>query len=705
MQDTLIDMLDQMLELIYIVDIENYEIIYMNSSGQKKYGIGDLNEAKYFRLIQGYEKPCAFCINNIKNMSIDKVYSQEFTSELLNKQFHLTDKLAIWNGRKVHIHIAADITEQESDRRALQNNLEAERIIRDCISLLYDAKSLSEAMDAVLRQTGKCFGADRAYFFQPAKDTLIASNEWRASYLPPDVRVKKLRISDFRRWWLLYDLQECVVIDDLEQTKGLDLELYQAFQRQGIKNLVAMPLVQDGKLVGLWGVENPSLEKINGIASLLLSLRYFLLSTMHRIEYEAALVKLSFEDALTGFRNRNCYLQDIARFKDDKSTAIVCININNMKGINDMFGHEYGDRILMQCARNIEQCFDAAALYRIGGDEFVVICKDITYEKCRQNVNSFKKQCLTDSEYQIAIGYHWLIQTEDIQRQILAAEAWMYEDKKLFYRKNLPSDRYRHYNDDVFGLGELEVLKQRLNEGRFIIYLQPKISFADRQVSGAEALVRYCADDGTIITPIQFLPVLEDARLIGWLDFFVFDLICIKLSEWIREGRKTAPISVNFSRYTLAEPYFLEQLRSVYAKYDIDKKWIVIEITESVKGVEGMNLLSLIDSIRDAGFAIAIDDFGVDYTNLSLFASANFDELKVDKSLVDNIAVNEKTQMIIEAVVEICRKMNIRVVAEGVETEEQFKILRENGCNQAQGYLFSKPIPMKEYEEIFLPII
>lgn len=117
---------------------------------------------------------------------------------------------------------------------------------------------------------------------------------------------------------------------------------------------------------------------------------------------------------------------------------------------------------------------------------------------------------------------------------------------------------------------------------------------------------------------------------------------------------------------------------------------------------QDMNLLTLIDGIREAGFAISIDDFGVDYANLSLFTSANFDELKLDKSLVDNVVANQKTQMIIESVVDICHRMDIRVVAEGVETEEQFGILKRNGCEQAQGYLFSKPVPIEEYEERFL---
>lgn len=602
------------------------------------------------------------------------------------------------------VHMATtDITGREEKRYGLENLLEAERVIRDCISLLYEAKVLNEAMDNVLQRAGEYSGADRAYFFLLAGDSFVFANEWRGPQLPEGIRVKKVRLSYFYRLWSLFDHKECLVIEDIEQLRSLDAELYQAFDKQKIKNTVLIPLEQDGKLLGLWGVDNPSAEKVRSIAPLLLSLRYFLLSTIQRIEYEGLLVKLSFEDSLTGLGNRNRYLQDIAVPEAVQNTGIVYIAINEMKRLNDTYGHSYGDQILTGCAGKIRETFPSGLAYRVGGDEFVVICRDIPRERFEQHVRTFKTHCAASQDCHAAIGYHWAEQAEDIQGLTHEAEAWMYEDKKGHYRKSLSRDRYRHYNDDVFRLTESGALEKSLKEGHFSIYLQPKISFADRGVSGAEALIRYRQEDGVIIPPAQFLPVLEDAKLIGRLDFFVFDRICAKLAEWQGEGRKIVPISVNFSRYTLAEEDFLPRLQEIFGSYCIEKRWIIIEVTESVKGVEGTNLLSLIDNLRAAGFAIAIDDFGVDFANLSLFSTANFDELKVDKTLVESIVTNQKTQLVIESIVNICRRMGIRVVAEGVETEEQFSILRQKGCQQAQGYLFSRPLPIGEYEEKFIP--
>jgi len=204
------------------------------------------------------------------------------------------------------------------------------------------------------------------------------------------------------------------------------------------------------------------------------------------------------------------------------------------------------------------------------------------------------------------------------------------------------------------------------------------------------------------LAPDQFLPLLEDAKLISALDFYVFEFACSKVSSWISKGKKTVPISVNFSRYSLTERSFIPCITEICEKYGIEKKWVEIEMTESVEGLEGFDINGLIQRIRDAGFTVSIDDFGVHYANLSLFTSVDFDVLKIDKSLVDHITTNLKAQSVVALLIEICGKMGIRTIAEGVETEEQFLILRDMGCAQAQGYLFSRPLPLEECEQKYL---
>uniref|UniRef100_B8J1Q1 Diguanylate cyclase/phosphodiesterase n=1 Tax=Desulfovibrio desulfuricans (strain ATCC 27774 / DSM 6949 / MB) TaxID=525146 RepID=B8J1Q1_DESDA len=696
MQDTLLSTLEQMLELVYVVDVATHEILYINASAREKYGIGNPRGAKCHQLLQGLDAPCSFCLND--RLTFDSVYSWEFTNKMLGRHFILRDRLVNWNGRKARMQIATDITEREMERHALQYALAGEHVTRDCIALLYNAKSLSEALEDLLERVGKHFDADRAYFFRLSGETFALNSEWRASRLTQR-RYQTLDMARFHQWEISADTSEYLVIKDMEQQADAYKDLYD----QGIRNLVVMPLEQNGALLGFWGMENAASEKIREIAPLLLSLRYFLLSAIRRINYEKLLVKLSFEDSLTGLHNRNSYLQGISGAKEVQNAGIAYLSINEMKRINNVFGQAHGDRLLAECAHCLKNAFPSGTAYRVGGDEFLVMCKNMPRKDFEQCVRLLKVHCSTFQDCRVAIGHQWSETAADMQNLAHAAEKRMYQDKKNHYRKNLPSDRYRHYNDDVFCLTEPGMLEKSLREGAFTVYLQPKVSSADRRVSGCEALVRYLQKDGTVTPPAQFLPVLEDTKLIGILDFYVFDIVCASIARWFAEGRQAIPISVNFSRYTLAEQDFLTRLQTVFNGYGIDKKWVIVEVTESVKGVEGMNLLALIDSIRELGFAVAIDDFGVDFANLSLFSLANFDELKVDKALVDSIVTNQKTQMVIEAVVDMCRRMNIRVVAEGVETEEQFAILRQKGCEQVQGYLFSKPLPMTTFEKKYLP--
>ena len=272
---------------------------------------------------------------------------------------------------------------------------------------------------------------------------------------------------------------------------------YQALCAQGIRNLVAMPLEQNGKLLGFWGIENAAPEKIREIAPLLLSLRYFLLSTIRRINYEELLVTLSFQDSLTGLNNRNSYLQKIANAKALKNVGVVYLSINEMKRINDVFGQSHGDQLLAECARSIKKALPSCTAYRVGGDEFFVICKNIAQEDFGQCVRLLKVHCSAVQDCRVAIGHQWVEAASSLHGLAHAAEKHMYQDKKNHYRKNLPSDRYRHYNDDVFCLTEPGMLEKNLSEGAFTVYLQPKVSSADRTVSGSEALVRYLQKNGT----------------------------------------------------------------------------------------------------------------------------------------------------------------------------------------------------------------
>ncbi|MDO4269338.1 MAG: bifunctional diguanylate cyclase/phosphodiesterase [Eubacteriales bacterium] len=396
-------------------------------------------------------------------------------------------------------------------------------------------------------------------------------------------------------------------------------------------------------------------------------------------------------------------MEDCAALADRPGpVGVVYLDVNGLKDINDQRGHAVGDKVLVECARQMREAFEQADYYRIGGDEFVILCYGVDRAAFDRRVQALRRCFAANPRCKAAIGAQWNARFTDLQQTIARADAMMYEDKKAFYRQHPTSNRYRHHSDEVIRLSDPAVLQEEIRQQRFVVYLQPKVSSSDRAAVGAEALIRYQPRAGSLILPGNFLPLLEESQTISQLDFYVFEYACSQIKEWVGQGKQALPVSVNFSRCSLSQPDFVARLSELCVKYGVDKKYLGIELTETARESDGVDLKALIHELRQAGFTVSIDDFGTEYANLSLLSTIEFDVLKLDKSLVDDVAHNAKARTVVETIVGICKKMDIQVVAEGIETEEQLAVLRACGVELAQGFLFSKPIPIGEYEKKYL---
>ena len=278
----------------------------------------------------------------------------------------------------------------------------------------------------------------------------------------------------------------------------------------------------------------------------------------------------------------------------------------------------------------------------------------------------------------------------------------MYDDKKRFYQGHHATGRYRHNNDILRSLAEPDVLNEKIENHNFKVYLQPKINVEDCRMVGAEALIRYRDENGTIIAPDKFIPVLEDTYLISKIDYYVFEEVCKTLSIWARQGKSAVTISSNFSKLTFMDDRFIKRLEEISDKYHVQINHLEIEITESANFTNLDTLVTRINQIRDSGFRVAMDDFGVESSNLALLSLVKFDILKIDKGFVKDIISNKRAQIIIGMMTRMCSEMGIQLVAEGIEDGQQFEVLREYGVKTVQGYLFSRPVSISEYEEKYM---
>ena len=694
--------INEISELIYVSDIDTYELLFVNEAGKKTFHLDDLKGKKCYKSLQGLNSPCPFCTT--PKLKPGENYNWEITNPLTKRHYMLKDRLIQWDGRKARLEIAFDMTLVEQEKEKLKYALDTETTMMDCIRILYQGHDLDNDIQQVLKQLGTFLHADRASVFSFRNDQYFSDFEWCAPGVTPQKDILQgAPLSFMTRWMLEFGKQQCIVIEDVEKYRETNPDEYKMLTAQGIKSLVVAPMEQDGVLTGCLGVDNPPKDKLWNIASLLQTLCYFMLLAYRRAENEEQLSHLSFYDTLTSFYNRNRFIQDLDKITNgDASVGVVYLDVNGLKEVNDKQGHACGDQLLVDTADKIKAVFQQADCYRVGGDEFVVISLHIGQDVFEEKVQALKKSFANDDRCKAAIGMQWAAHSQDVNRAVAEADARMYEDKKEFYRRNRRIGRYRSHSDDVLQLADPAILREEINRQRFVVYLQPKISSSDRTAVGAEALIRYESSDGSLVLPGNFLPLLEEAKTISQIDFYVFKLVCSKIKVWYKEGKNGFPVSVNFSRYSLIQPHFVERLVGICREYKISPTDLEIEITESAREEDGIDISRLIMELRQQGFAVAIDDFGTDSANLALLSAIEFDVLKLDKSMVQDVATSAKTKQMVSSIVQNCKRLGIRVVAEGIEQEEQLNALRECGVELVQGYLFSKPIPIEEYETRYL---
>lgn len=703
-----LSLLNEISELVYVSDPETYELLFVNQTGCQTLHLENYKHKKCYEILQGKTSPCEFCTND--RLCDDNFYTWEFTNPSIGRHFLLKDKIIQWRGKTARMEIAFDITERELQKQELKNMLDVQTLITNCVRMLYAVDDLDQTINAVLTQIGEFLVSDRAYVFEIKDELMNNTHEWTAPGISPQLeKLQQLDLSLISDWLPFFEKNDCIIIDDVEQLQKTNPAAYATLHAQEITSLIAAPIFLDNKLAGYIGIDNYDSEKIKNSSYLLLSMSIFLSYAIRHRNHVDMLHRLSYHDLLTNALNRNAFMDVLSQFRPGQyaSAGIIYIDINGMKEINDFYGHHQGDKILITTVAKVFNLFKPDELFRIGGDEFVIITYDLTetdfYEKFNLLRNIFCEK--TNLPFSIATGSCWVKSPSDLNSLLQQADNAMYTDKKKFYYGKEKTSRYRHNLDDILNLANYSALQEALTAGQFCIYFQPKISLDTEEFIGSEALIRYINQAGEIIAPNNFIPILEEARLIKMLDLYVFEEVCKQINIWKERKMRVKPVSINLSRSTLSYHFLADQLLALITKHNIDISLLELEVTETAEVDNQLVFSQALEKLKEYGFSISIDDFGVRNASLSLFTTINFDILKLDRSLVKTLAQNQKARILIRSLAVICSDLGIKLIAEGVETLEQLDILKELRCNEVQGYLFSKPLPLNDFENKYLQIL
>ena len=395
--------------------------------------------------------------------------------------------------------------------------------------------------------------------------------------------------------------------------------------------------------------------------------------------------------------------------EDSGNAAVVVMDIEKFKVINELFGYEDGDRVLRYIWSLIQSWAKPGEIYaRWVADKFSMLVFYNNDAELVDRIRQLSDLIQNDRADQRkgfvirpSIGiYRVTDRSMDVEAMHNYASIARSKIKGNAASGVCMSFYDESYKDTILENKELEDrMISALKNQEFTVFYQPKYSTETQELSGAEALIRWKNSDGSYTPPMRFIPIAEKNGFVLKLDRYVFKKVCEDQKRWVDEGKKVVPVSVNLSRRHLYHPEFIDDYKQIIVETGIPIDLVELEVTESAMFENQDEFSSIIDRLHRIGFKILMDDFGTGYSSLMMLKSIPIDVMKLDKSFVDDFN-DEKGEKIISCVVRLAKSMRIEVIAEGVETGEQYEFMRRLGCDKIQGYYFSKPIPVEEFDKL-----
>ena len=424
------------------------------------------------------------------------------------------------------------------------------------------------------------------------------------------------------------------------------------------------------------------------------------------------LYKSAFTDVITGSYNWNhleAYLE-VPSDKEISDYAFAHFDIKEFRVINEAYGHIAANKVLSNIVKAMEESDFIYASARCHNDNFAMLLKDMPQDELVQKLKDFfEKLSVLEEDPNYKIYYKCGL--VPMQRAMLSgnrvADAAKMAQSMCTNQKKTEVIVYTDKMHDDLSWGNYikAYVETAIEQDEFLVYLQPKFDIKKESIKGAEALIRWNYKNKEFLPPYRFIPFFEKDGSIAKIDDIVLKKVCAALSRWKKEGKPLYPISVNLSRSRLYNENLIDNLVSIVDSFGVDHSLIDFELTESATYDNMEHMLSVLEDLRSRGFKISMDDFGTGYSSLSLLTQMPIDTLKIDKSFVDNVATATERQediILLRHIITLAKELGFVCLAEGAESKPQVERLRELGCEIIQGYYYSKPIPISEYEEKYL---
>jgi diguanylate cyclase (GGDEF)-like protein len=677
-----LDMLNKLNAFACISDVQSNDVLYVNDYGLEKLGM-TMEQAtglKSDKLLSGSD------IATDENIKCGQENKFEY--------------FANYDGRDIKIEIYFDKCVGTGSIGSRD-----EKYILKCMNNLYEYTEMKDFVLSVLRVIKEYYGADQVIVYELSEDASSCKKSYEVHDGDEKFLIDKPELTETKLGFWLNKLKnhDCMVLSsecicdkeilesvfDGKLGKSIDMEIVSALKINGI-------------IFGGMVVVNPKICKDN--PKFLMNASYFISNEVQKRRTYERLQHLSFYDPLTNLRNRNSYDEYRKEYEHSHrdSVGVAYLDINGLKELNEVYGAEYGDNVIKHIAEVICKYLPKenteVKKFRIDGDEFLIVWENCDYNNFIDVITKMEEELKSKNEESITCGYIWSKECNQLEKLVAKADELMHIKKHKYYENHLNS----HSRTPEF----LSVLLRELREGKYVIYLQPKNSIKNNdEVYGAEALIRYKDKTKGVIAPYKFIPIFEREKIISYIDFFVFEEVCKLLNTWKNKGEKKLIVSLNFSRISLMEGDFVERVESIAKKYNIDKDLLELEVTETTETLDRVHMIEVINSLKKKGFRISLDDFGCEYSSMDMLLAFDVDVIKIDKSLIDEITNSRKNKILVSHICQMSTDMGVETIAEGVETHDQYELLKGIGCECVQGYLFGRPMPVDDFEKNYLQIV
>lgn len=528
--------------------------------------------------------------------------------------------------------------------------------------------------------------------------------------------LKERSVKDFTWWFDQFKINQLINIESVKDMPNEAGPEKEELERQGVQSVLAVPIMENGRIYAFIGIDSVARQKkwTAEEINMLQILANILKNVLTPIQIDKQTKFMAYNDGLTKLPNRFLFMESVNKAihlgdTQDKNFAVIFVDLDGFKAVNDSLGHRGGDILLKKVAADLKASVSAEDIVaRFAGDEFLILVNNLESQKeieklADKLIDLFSEEfSVMNQEFIVtaSIGIiNYLGEGETAESMIRSADMAMYQAKmqgKNQYVFCTQEMREKDHQEQELAAD----LSQALLRDEFVIHYQPQVNLLKNEILGLEALIRWQNPEKGLISPGVFIPIAERKNLIDAIGDWVLKTVALQAKEWQDMGLARIKIAINLSAGQIRNLGISKKIKAITKDIGLDPKYIELEITESLAIEKSYLILKNLNEIQETGVSISIDDFGTEYSSLGRLKMLPVDQLKIDMQFIQAIEESEKDRAIVTTIIDLARKLNLAVIAEGVETAEQLAFLKEKECDYVQGYYFYKPMPKAEIEEL-----